>query len=102
MMLKGRRVGTFTAGISLIIFGLLFLGRLVLPDLEYEFIMTLWPLVLVFLGIEIIMSYILNKEEKVRYDGGAIALVFLLVLFAMFMGGMELVLSYIDSGRLTF
>ncbi len=101
-MLRNHRVGTLTAGITLIVFGLLFLGRLIIPDLEYSFIMSLWPLVLLFLGIEVIVSYIVNKEEKVRYDCGAVALIILLTMFAMAMGGFELLTDYMESGRLMF
>lgn len=102
IMLRGRRVGTLTAGIMLIVFGLLFLGRFIFPILEYSFILSLWPLVLLFLGIEVIVSYFVNKEEKVRYDGGALVLIILLAVFAMIMGGIELLLDYIKSGRLMF
>lgn len=101
-MLRNRRVGTLTAGVALIVVGLLFLGRLVFPDLEYSFIMSLWPLVLLLLGIEIIVSYIVNKEERVRYDFGAVVLVILLAVFAMAMGGFELLTDYMESGRLIF
>ncbi len=101
-MLRGRRMGTLTAGITLFVFGLLFLGRLIFPILDYSFVMSLWPLVLLFLGTEVIVSYIVNKEERLKYDGGAIALIILLVMFAMIMGGMELLLDHIISGKLVF
>lgn len=93
-MLKGRKVGTLTAGITLILFGLLFLGRIIVPVLDYTFIMSLWPLVLMFLGIEVIVSYVLNKEEKMQYDGGAIVLVIFMAMFAMAMGGAEFVMEH--------
>ena len=99
-MLKGRRAGTLTAGITLTVFGLLFLGRSIFPWLDYTFIMSLWPLVLLFLGIEMIAAYIVNKEEKLRYDGSAIALVIFMALFAMVMGGAEFVMEH--TGGLHF
>ena len=98
-MLRGRRVGTLTAGITLIVFGLLFLGRIIVPVLDYSFVMSLWPLVLLFLGIEVIVSYIVNKEEKIRYDSGAIALVIFLAMFAMVMGGAEFVMEHMRGFR---
>lgn len=97
-MLKRRRVGTLTAGITLIVFGLLFLGRIVIPTLDYTFIMSLWPLVLLFLGIEVIISYGVNKEEKMQYDGAAIVLVIFMALFAMVMGGAEFVMEHTEEG----
>ncbi|HEX3028129.1 MAG TPA: DUF5668 domain-containing protein [Clostridia bacterium] len=93
-MLKGRRVGTFSAGLVLIVFGFLFLFRILYPDLDYKLIFSLWPIVLVFLGIEVIVAYIVNKEEKMKYDGWAIALIIVLSLFAMCMGGAELIIDH--------
>lgn len=85
-MLKGRRVGTFTAGITLIVFGVLFLLHSLNVRIDFEVIFKLWPIILILLGIEIIAAYIINKEEKLRYDGGAIALIIILAVFAMCMG----------------
>jgi uncharacterized membrane protein HdeD (DUF308 family) len=92
-MIKGRRVGTFTAGIVLVVFGTLFLIHTVMPKLSFNFIFSLWPVILILLGIEIVISYIVNKDEKLRYDGGAIALIIILALFSMCMGGMEFVIE---------
>lgn len=50
-MLKGRRIGTFTAGISLVAFGVLFLVHIFNPALNYRFIFTLWPVILILLGL---------------------------------------------------
>ncbi len=93
-MLKGRRVGTLTAGITLVVFGLLYLGRSIFTMLDYTFIMSLWPLVLLFLGVELIVAYAVNKEEKLQYDGGAIALVIFVAAFAMIMGGAQFVMEH--------
>jgi uncharacterized membrane protein HdeD (DUF308 family) len=99
-MLRGRRTGTLTAGVTLVVFGLLFIGRLVFPEVDLKFIMSLWPLILIFIGIEIIISYAVNKDEKMRYDGGAIVLVFIMAIFAMVMGCMEFVMEHINELRL--
>jgi hypothetical protein len=88
-MIKGRRVGTFTAGITLVVFGVLFLLHTIVGQLSYQFIFSLWPVILVLLGIEIVISYIVNKDDKMRYDGGAIALIIILAVFAMVMGGVQ-------------
>lgn len=99
-MLRGRRTGTLTTGITLVVFGLLFIGRLIFPVLDFTFIMSLWPLVLILIGIEIIVSYAVNREEKMRYDSGAIALAFIMAIFAMVMGCMEFVMEHINELRL--
>ncbi|AUM96108.1 TPA: hypothetical protein LA742_004184 [Clostridium botulinum] len=94
-MLKGRRVGTLTAGIILVIFGVIFLLRLVTANINIYLIASLWPIILVLLGIEIIVAYIINKEEKMKYDFGAIVLVIILVFFAMGMGVAEFVINHL-------
>ena len=93
-MLKGRRVGTLTAGIILVIFGLMFLLRLVTSNINICLIASLWPVILVLLGIEIILAYIINKEEKIQYDFGAIILVIILIFFAMGMGVAEFIITH--------
>ncbi|AWK52927.1 hypothetical protein DIC82_18850 [Clostridium beijerinckii] len=98
-MIKGRRVGTLTAGIVLVVFGVLFLLRLVTNNINILLITSLWPLILVSVGIEIIVAYIINKEEKIQYDFGAIILVIILVFFAMGMGGAEFIISHLPEFR---
>lgn len=93
-MLKGRRVGTFTAGLVLVIFGVLFLLRAVLPNMNYGEIITLWPIILILLGIEIIVSYIVNKDEKIKYDAGAIMVVMTVSIFSMIMAFMEFIIEH--------
>jgi uncharacterized membrane protein HdeD (DUF308 family) len=92
-MFKGRRVGTLTAGIVLIVFGLLFIARLFFPQIDYNFILSLWPVILVFLGIELLASFMVNKEEPMKYDVGAIVLIIILAFFAMAMAGAEFVIK---------
>lgn len=98
-MLKGRRVGTFTAGIVLVLFGILFLLHLNFTNLNISIIVSLWPIILIFLGIEIIAAYLINKEEKIRYDAGAIALIIILAFFAMGMAGTEFVINHLEQFR---
>jgi len=101
-MFKGRRVGTLTTGVALIAFGLLFIMRLIFPHLDYTAILSLWPLVLIFLGTEIIVSYIINKEETMKYDAGAITLIIILSFFAMGMAGAEFTINHLKEIRNIF
>jgi len=93
-MFKGRRVGTFTAGIVFIMFGVMFLLRTIFPIINFSLILSLWPLILVFLGIEIIVAYIINKEEQMKYDASAIVLIIILSFFAMGMATMEFLINH--------
>lgn len=98
-MLKGRRVGTLTAGVTMVGFGVLMLLRYLFPQLDYRFIFCLWPLILILIGVEILLSYAFNREEKLRYDGGAIFLVILLTFFSMIMAGAQFVMENFQQFR---
>ena len=88
-----RRVGTLTAGLLLILVGILFIVRMFVPAVNYLVIFRFWPCVLIFLGIE--MLYANFRSEEVVYDGGAIFLVIVLAIFAMGMGGADLVIQHL-------
>ena len=98
-MTKGRRVGTLTSGIILVMFGIMFLLRLVTTNINILIIASLWPLILVSVGIEIIVAYIINKEEKMQYDFSAIILVVILAFFALGMGGAEFIITHLSQFR---
>ncbi|MFL0166079.1 MULTISPECIES: hypothetical protein [Clostridium] len=93
-MIKGRKVGTLTSGLALVIFGIMFLLRLFITNLSVLLIVSMWPLILVSVGIEIIAAYIINNQEKMQYDFSAIILVIILVFFAMGMGGAEFIVTH--------
>ena len=99
-MLRGRRVGTLTAGLVLILFGVLFLLRLVSPNINYLFIVSFWPVILIILGVEVIAGYIVNREEKIKYDTGAIWLIIVLSFFAMGMGGVEFIMTNLTQFKI--
>ena len=101
-MIKGRRVGTFTTGIVLVMFGIMFLVRLIYSGINYLKIASLWPIVLVLLGIEIIVAYLINKEDIMKYDFGAILLIIMLSFFAMGMGSMEYIITHVSQFRTVF
>lgn len=101
-MIKGRRVGTFTSGVILVVFGTMFLVNSIFKNISYELIISLWPTILILIGIEIIAAYVLNKEEKIRYDTGAIVIVMVLCIFAMIMGMVQFVILNYPQFRNVF
>ena len=92
-----HRVGTVTFGCILILFGVLFLAHIFVPWLHYEYVFRLWPLVFIFLGIEVLVgNYRMSKAEargegtelaetRFVYDKTAILLTVCLTFFAMVM-----------------
>lgn len=95
-MIKGRRVGTFTAGCFLILFGILFMVRTFIPEINLSFILSLWPLILIFTGGEILVAWCINREDKMRYDFGALFLTGILLLFAFSLAGAEFIIQHSD------
>ncbi len=92
-----RRVGTLSAGIVLVGFGIVFLLRMAVPWLDYGVILSFWPVVLILLGAEMLYAYTFGKSDTVKYDGGAIAVIILLCIFAMCMAGGELIFNTLSE-----
>lgn len=93
-MTKTHRVGTITLGGMLVTFGVLFLLRIFLTSLSFELIFKLWPVIFIFLGIEILMANFREQQEKLVYDKTAIALIIVLSFFAMGMAIAEFCIDY--------
>ncbi len=93
---RTRRVGSVTFGLTLILFGVLFLVNMILPTLHYEVIFRLWPVVFIFLGIEILVENHRSNMEKCRfvYDFPAIVMLALMLLFAMLMAAVDYSITY--------
>ena len=75
-----HRVGSITAGISLVAFGILFLLKMFTGSITYELVFSLWPLVLIGLGAEILISNV--RADELKYDKGAVAVVLIMLIFA--------------------
>lgn len=95
--MKTRRVGAITCGIILIITGILCLIHIFYPPLSYEYILKGWPVILISLGGEMLAANLAGNEDvKIKYDTGAVILMFILVIFAVCMGALEYI-TYIDK-----
>lgn len=91
-MNKTHRIGTITLGVTLVIFGSLFLSHLVFPDLSYMFIMKLWPVIFIFLGIEVLVSTFLKSDKfHIVYDKVGIILTGFIIVFSMCAGFLSIV-----------
>ena len=96
-MSHNRRVGTLTAGLVLVIFGVLFLLRTFIPALDFRFIFSCWPVVLILLGLELLFSRFGPAEERLRYDGAAIFLVLVMAGFAMGMACVQFLMENLPA-----
>ena len=97
-MANKHRVGTFTLGGMLISFGLLFLLRIFITTLTFEIIFKLWPIIFIFLGIEVLIANVRQKDSSLIYDKTAFALIILLSFFAMGMSIVEFIMEQVNSG----
>ena len=92
--MRVRKIGTATLGIVLVLFGFLFLVHTFWQGLDYMMIMKCWPLILISLGVETLLSIKQHTDEvKWVYDKAAVVLLFVLSLFAMMMAAAQFMLE---------
>ncbi len=86
MQTKPRRVGTLTAGLTLILLGVVLLLYTFFPDLAVlETALRLWPLILILLGIELLcVRFDKGQPESVKIDFAAVLMMLLCIGFAFF------------------
>ena len=94
--IRTHRVGSITAGLSMIVFGILFILRLFIESLDYTLIFRLWPLMIIGLGVELLISN--YKSDQVIYDKPAVVLLFITTIFAMSMAGADILLQIAKEG----
>ena len=76
-----RRVGTFTFGVTLVVFGLWMLASLLLPEADLLWCLKLSPLVLILLGTEVLLAA--RKNSIIKYDWVGMLLCTVIVLTAL-------------------
>ncbi len=84
-----RRVGSLTCGVAMVGFGVMFLLNTLFGLIDYTEIFSLWPLLLICLGAEMLISnmkYSDTERFTLVYDKGAIVLTILVTIFAVGMG----------------
>ncbi len=86
-----HRVGTVSLGLTLIGFGIAYLLRLILPDLQMLQILQYWPAIMIVLGTEVLLAGIGKRDFVI--DKAAVVLMFLVVFFLFGMAGAEFVLT---------
>lgn len=84
-----HRVGTLTFGVTLIGMGVLFLIQIFCNNLPIRIVIQVWPIVFIFLGVEILYANRKIKEQEFLYDKVAIMLTMALLFFAMLLAIIE-------------
>lgn len=95
-VIRTRRVGSVSFGLTLIVFGVLFLVHMAVPALDYDAIFRCWPVVFVFLGMEILVENHKSNAAGYRfvYDFPAVLMMFLLLFFAMMLAVVDCAIQY--------
>lgn len=100
MTYRTHRVGSVTTGLCLIVFGILLLLHSLFDIIGYQTILSFWPVILIGLGLELLLSTIFQKT--VVYDKGAVFLMILMAFFAIGMAVTEVCIEmtelYISNG----
>lgn len=92
---QSHRVGSITAGASMVVFGVLLFMHTVFDTINYETIFSFWPLMLIGLGIELLLSNFLKK--KIVYDKAAVFLLITMTLFVITIAVIDICLQYTYS-----
>ena len=85
--IRTHRVGSFTSGLCMIGFGVMLLLHHLVGFMDYERILSLWPLILIGMGIELLLSNFV--KSRIVYDKAAIVLLFVMTLLVMFLAGVD-------------
>ncbi len=88
-----RRVGSITLGISLIVFGVLFFLRTFTELVSFEFVLKLWPLVLIIFGFEVLIAVGKKKGQTFKFDFVSLAMTAILLGSSACMAALQLLIE---------
>lgn len=78
--MKQWRVGSISAGLVLVMLGLLLLGSAFWGISAMQWLLKAWPISLLLLGLEILAFQFVRKNEKLKFDGISLVLLVLVIL----------------------
>ncbi len=96
---KKKKVGTITLGFSLILIGIAFMFVDFNSPEDIYFLFSMWPVILIILGCEILLSGKFHPEYS--FSMPSIIIILIILAFAFFMAFMEVFYAhYIAYGYL--
>jgi len=82
--MRVKRIGSTTSGLTLIAAGLAFLANSILNSYAVlDWTLRLWPLVLVSLGIEVLLSQRIKENVEKKYDFLSVFMTIFCILTAL-------------------
>lgn len=80
--MAAKRVGSVTLGLTLVVFGVLFLLSAFIRSLNYLEIIKFWPVIFISLGIEMLVHAFSKDAEKAKLDVPSCLMTCVLMLFS--------------------
>lgn len=96
---KVRRVGTFTMGVALIVFGVLLFKSIITNNFEWQLMTKVAPILLILVGVEVLINYFFIKAEKLKYDILSVFVCFILISGAFCISLIGPIASYYGPER---
>jgi len=87
-------------GLTLVAFGVLFLLRTFLPALDHISVMRFWPIILIGLGLEVLISALIPQKEgqpRPKIDALSIVVLFLTLFLAFGLAAGQFVLEQLED-----
>lgn len=91
--MKSRRIGSVTLGLTLIVFGMLFFLSIFIKNLDYMYVVKFWPVIFIFLGIEMLVAAFSKRTEGAKVDIPSCIMTFLLIGFSMALAAVQFALD---------
>lgn len=79
--MAAKRVGSVTFGLTLVVFGVLFLLSAFIRSLNYLEIIKFWPVIFISLGIEMLVHAFSKDAEKAKLDVPSCIMTCVIMLF---------------------
>lgn len=93
--MRVRRIGSTTAGISLIAIGITFIISIFMEAPNFLIsALRFWPVILISLGAEILLATYVKSETERKFDFASIVIMILCILFAFGCEGTRLSMEY--------
>lgn len=94
-----RRVGTFTMGLSLIVVGIAIIISLFSSTFSILTVAKFSPMILIFIGVEILIENFINKSGKIKYDFLSGFICFILICGSLATACIPLAIKYFGPER---
>lgn len=86
--MAAKRVGSVTLGLTLVVFGVMFLLS-AFKSFNYLDVIKFWPVIFISLGIEMFVHAFSKDAEKAKLDVPSCLMTCVLMLFSMCLAGAQ-------------